>query len=98
MKQPKLAVTIAKLFLLCLIFYSTDAILCKEGVPVLTRVSINNTSQLKYQCLCPVDYFGPGCRQHRGIKCYLTKKSMNPSEINESNYAEAFNIEMEVNA
>ncbi len=98
MKQSKVIATLVKLYLLCFIMYSAKAIRCKEGAPILTRVQKNNTLELKSQCLCPIDYFGPGCRQHRGIRCYLTKKSINPVELNESNFAESFNVELELNA
>lgn len=60
-------------YLITLALISTGlSITCGVGIPILTRIpNEKGTYTVADQCLCPIDYYGIQCRNHRRISCYL---------------------------
>lgn len=80
---------ISCLILLSIIAAVGSAIECGLGVPVLTRIpNDQGTYAVEYQCLCPVDYYGIQCKNHRKIACYLTTKEFTPNMVDTTNFEE----------
>lgn len=46
-----------------------------NGRPILTRTR-SRPYQLSFQCLCPFDFFGPDCNDHRSLFCLFTNTTL----------------------